>query len=457
MEPGEVGGITTTEVCNISCVMCHFNGPQALRKQGTLTPEEVRKYLSSIPQGPVGFSSTGDFFMDPNWRAHLRAAIEYGHTPRIQTNGQLLTPGIIDEILDIGVRHISISVDAFEPDQYRKIRRGGELSVIVDACLYLRAQKRRYPDVFVEINNVLFRKTFPLQDKFVDFWRGKVDQVNFNAEYYDTFKFRNTFYDKGERCDCQMRAFLLPNGQLSPCCAIIVHQHVNNLEWLPHIRDTTPAEAIDRFKTLYAEPSSPLGQLCQQCDWWILFKRNELGDSPYLRSVPLGDDGIVPLRDEDLIEVEDVLRLADVRSCNNAQLVGAGPIAITTAPERWSYAAALPIRLGDNAAVQSARLVIRVDVTIEAGRVGIGVVNQAMDAFVGKETPLFEPGQHTAEITVTDSRRGQWLIIRNTNVGPSRVTVNAVRTFVVPPPAEAGASERDPAAFVPLDSLRPRS
>ena len=66
---------------------------------------------------------------------------------------------------------------------------------------------------------------------------------------------------------------------------------------------------------------------------------------------------------------------------------------------------------------------------------------------IGKETHLFEPGPQTAEITVTDSRPEQWLIIRNTNVGPSRVTVNAVRTFVVPPPAEPRPSGISPLSF----------
>ena len=32
MTPEQVGGIASTEVCDISCVMCHFNGPLALRK-----------------------------------------------------------------------------------------------------------------------------------------------------------------------------------------------------------------------------------------------------------------------------------------------------------------------------------------------------------------------------------------------------------------------------------------
>lgn len=287
MQQADVGGILTTEVCNISCVMCPFNGPLAARKQRTLTVEEVRKFVSSVPRGPLLFASTGELFKDPNALEHLRVAAKHGHQPSVLTNGLLLTPELIDQLLEIGVRRIIMSVDAYEPESYRKIRQGGELSKIVEACLYLRSKRKDYPGLRVEINNVLFKKTFNQQDKFIEFWRGKADAVNFNAEYYDTFKFRNTLCDPGDRVDCQIRVFLLPSGQMSPCCAMTVHQHMNNLDWLPHIRDTAPEQALEYFQKLYADSSSPLGRLCQNCDWWILWTRNEQGETPFIRCIPL--------------------------------------------------------------------------------------------------------------------------------------------------------------------------
>src|SRR5438067_1079565 len=173
MEQAAVGGITTTEVCNITCVMCHFNGPWAPRKQGVLTVAEVQKFLQEIPIGQVWFAGTGEFLMDPNARTHLRNACALGHQPCILTNGLLLTPALIDEILEIGVRRIHISVDEILPEKYRKIRIGGDLQIILDACAYLRAQKIRYPDLYVGINVTLFKKTFPRQEEFIAFWRGK--------------------------------------------------------------------------------------------------------------------------------------------------------------------------------------------------------------------------------------------------------------------------------------------
>ncbi|HYL72996.1 MAG TPA: FkbM family methyltransferase [Bryobacteraceae bacterium] len=124
MELVEIGPVDTTEACNLYCVMCHFNGPTAARLEGTPMVEEVRQFACSVPPGPLWFASTGDFLTDSNAMQHLRTAVAYGHVPHVPTDGQLLTPALMDEMLGIGVEEIPISADAIEADSYRKIRRG---------------------------------------------------------------------------------------------------------------------------------------------------------------------------------------------------------------------------------------------------------------------------------------------------------------------------------------------
>lgn len=79
MTSNQVGGITSTEVCDISCVMCHFNGPLAPRKSATITPEQAMLFMRFIPKGLLWFAATGEFFMDPNALVHLRNAVALGH------------------------------------------------------------------------------------------------------------------------------------------------------------------------------------------------------------------------------------------------------------------------------------------------------------------------------------------------------------------------------------------
>jgi hypothetical protein len=79
-----------------------------------------------------------------------------------------------------------------------------------------------------------------------------------------------------------------------------VYQHHHQVDWLPHIRDTTPDEALRRFQEMYRDSSSPLGRLCQGCDWWIMWARDEEGKTAnpqgtaYLRCVPLPAEAEAP-------------------------------------------------------------------------------------------------------------------------------------------------------------------
>lgn len=284
----DVGAINTTEVCNLECVMCHFNGPRATKKKRLLDPATVRKVLEQIPSGNhLWFSGTGDFTMDPNALDHLRAAVELGHKPCLLSNGQLFDSGTLDQYLEIGVRWFRFSVDAIEPDHYARVRRGGQLQRVLDTCAHLRARKKTYPDLQVEVNNTLFKNTFNRQEEFIEFWRGKVDAVNFNAEYHDVFRFRNLFFDPGEPVDCKIRVYLLPDGRLAPCCAMMVYQQEHQVDWLPHVSEMRLEDAQRYFEDLYADPSSPLRAHCQSCDWWLLWKTDDQGRSPYWRNVPL--------------------------------------------------------------------------------------------------------------------------------------------------------------------------
>jgi hypothetical protein len=287
-EPFEFGGIATTELCNLSCVMCHFNGPDAVKKARELPPENVRKVLDQLPPGsPVQFAATGDFFMDSHAVEHVKYAIERGLKPMILSHGQLYTPELLEELLHTGVRDFRISCDAIEPIQYARIRRGGELQKILDAIAYLNERRPEYPGLVVEINCTLFRKTFRQQRAFEEFWSGKVDRIGFNSEYHDTWRFRNLFNAPEKRNDCVIQTYVLPSGKIAPCCAMMVHAHDGEADWLPDVKTHTLKQAYDELCDMYDDPQSPLGKLCANCDWWILWAPHVDGATPYNRQVQL--------------------------------------------------------------------------------------------------------------------------------------------------------------------------
>jgi len=52
-------------------------------------------------------------------------------------------------------------------------------------------------------------------EEFTEFWRSRVNAVNFHAEYYDTLKFRNLFHVPETRNDCHLQPYVLPSGQIT--------------------------------------------------------------------------------------------------------------------------------------------------------------------------------------------------------------------------------------------------
>lgn len=275
------GAISTTDICNLECVMCHFNGPNAVKKSRQLTQQQVRKVLDQIPAGSqVYLAAGGDFFMDPHAEDHVEYALSRGLVPVILSHGQLYPPDRLQRLLHMGVRDFRISCDSIDAEHYAKIRRGGQFQNILNAIDYLNQRRSTYTGIRIDIHCTIFRKTFGKQQEFVDFWRGMVDGVTFNAEYYDTWHFRNIFSAPKERKNCKINTYVQPSGKITPCCALGVHQHENDLDWLPTVDTHTIPEAYQYLCDLYDDPNSPLAELCKKCDWWIVWAPNADRSTP---------------------------------------------------------------------------------------------------------------------------------------------------------------------------------
>jgi hypothetical protein len=272
----------TTELCHLSCVMCHFNGPKAARRgDTTIAPDLVRKVLEAQPKGePVWFVSTGEFFSDPNALLHIATASALGLVPRAITHGQLLTPAFIDQLIAAGLREILISVDSIDAEQYARIRRGGRLETILDGCSTLRARKQQGADMTVGVCAICLPSSRHTKAEVLDFWRERVDYVQFVSEYYDVFRLRRLFFEPKARTDCAIGLIPLPSGKVAPCCAIAIYSHEHDVSWLPDLRQTTPEDAHKQLCDMYEDPRSKLSALCATCDWWVQFHTDAAGNTP---------------------------------------------------------------------------------------------------------------------------------------------------------------------------------
>jgi MoaA/NifB/PqqE/SkfB family radical SAM enzyme len=138
--------VDVTEVCNLKCVHCPHENYVKTKEYGArfLDPalnekmvNEVRRHGRGITQY-IRYSSNGEPLLHRNIVQMIDCAVRHsGTTVTLTTNGTLLNQSAADKLLQTGIDIIDISVDAYKPDTYAAIRRGGSLSVTKNNILNL--------------------------------------------------------------------------------------------------------------------------------------------------------------------------------------------------------------------------------------------------------------------------------------------------------------------------------
>src|SRR6185369_8617239 len=105
-------------------------------------------------------------------------------------------------LIAAGLDEILISVDSIDSEQYARIRRGGNLETILDGCSYLRAKKAEGARMTVGVSVICLPSSRHTKAETLDFWRERVDYVQFVSEYYDVFRVRRLFFEPQTRTNC---------------------------------------------------------------------------------------------------------------------------------------------------------------------------------------------------------------------------------------------------------------
>ena len=130
--------IDTTELCNLACVHCphpvfkkseYYSGASLDPELNAKAVDEVRKYGQEATQY-IRYTGEGETLIHKNFFAMLGyAAKNSGVAVTVTTNGVLLDEARCEKLLHTNVDIVDISIDAFLPETYSKIRVKGDLKV----------------------------------------------------------------------------------------------------------------------------------------------------------------------------------------------------------------------------------------------------------------------------------------------------------------------------------------
>ena len=127
-----------TEVCNLACTHCphpefakseHYDGRMLDPILNEKMVEEVRLHGQGKTQY-IRYAANGEPLSHPQGYDMIETAVKYsGVYVTLTTNGKIMNEKRTQRLLDAGVHMIDISIDAFSPETYSKIRVKGDLSV----------------------------------------------------------------------------------------------------------------------------------------------------------------------------------------------------------------------------------------------------------------------------------------------------------------------------------------
>jgi MoaA/NifB/PqqE/SkfB family radical SAM enzyme len=127
-----------TEVCNLACTHCphpafskstHYAGRHLDPALNEKMIEEVRQHGKGLTKY-IRYASNGEPLVHPDGYDMIQSAVDHsGVYVTLTTNGTIMNEKRTQRLLASGVNLIDISIDAFAPETYAKIRVNGRLEV----------------------------------------------------------------------------------------------------------------------------------------------------------------------------------------------------------------------------------------------------------------------------------------------------------------------------------------
>jgi MoaA/NifB/PqqE/SkfB family radical SAM enzyme len=280
--------IDVTELCNLACTHCPHPD---FKKSGyyagrTLDPALAAKAVTEAAEAGRGlvqqvrFTSEGEPLLHRSIFPILAdAAARSGTVVSLTTNGVLLTPDRIDRLIDTDIDFVDISIDAFRPETYERIRVRGDLTVTRGNVERLIDRVRRSGSPMrVVVSYIEQPENASETDDFERFWREAgahdvaVRRLHSAAgaviPVADLMRRRTAAQDRRPCVYPWERIVLTPRGTLAFCPADWTHGSS-----LADYRETTIAElwTSDRYDALrraHLANDYRAHAFCGQCPDW---------------------------------------------------------------------------------------------------------------------------------------------------------------------------------------------
>ena len=129
-----------TSLCNLHCRTCIrnvWNEPMGNMSE-TVFDRVIESLRRFTPIPKVFFGGLGEPLVHPKIVQMVTRAKEIGASAELITNGILLSPDLLEELVSIGLDVLWVSIDGAKPESYADVRLGAALPQILDNLNHFR-------------------------------------------------------------------------------------------------------------------------------------------------------------------------------------------------------------------------------------------------------------------------------------------------------------------------------
>lgn len=291
--------IDATEICNLACTHCAHPSFKAspYYKARHIEPRFVKKAIGEVAGAGRGlcqyvrFTGEGEPLLHPQIYEMLSFAVENSATTvTITTNGALPQVSKYDLLLDSGLHLIDVSIDAFKPETYARIRVNGELNLTQKNVLSLiRGARLRGGRTKVVVSYIEQPENVAETEDFEKYWRDQgadyvvIRRLHSNAgalvQLAEDMRKDSASENRRPCLYPWERIVLTPRGQLSFCPADWTHGATIIDYEATTIEETWRSDFYSRLRQAHLNNDYSCHQFCGQCPDWKMTKWPHQGRS----------------------------------------------------------------------------------------------------------------------------------------------------------------------------------
>ena len=282
--------VDVTEMCNLACAHCahsqfkkskYYSKSSLSAVLSAKLVDEVRRYGKNVTQY-IRYCAEGEPLIHPYIYEMLEYAVQKsGVAINLTTNGTLLSRERIERLLAIGINVIDISIDAFTPETYAKIRLNGDFNVTrANVLTLVKTAKQTSSRTKIVVSYIQQPQNIHETKSFEKFWKDNgIDYVVIRRMHSTAGaltsiadRMRKDNMDRPRR-PCVYpweRIVLNPRGYLSFCPADWTHGSSITDYRTTTVYESWQSEFYHKLREAHLTNSFTNYNFCEQCPDWVV-------------------------------------------------------------------------------------------------------------------------------------------------------------------------------------------